>query len=88
MEGIESQVYGFTPEQRSSELGRSVDPFDDESADSAAALRPIAPLVRDDTTILCLQNGSGANELHEERSRSRNRVARNHQFGAVFKSPA
>ena len=30
---------------------------------SAAALEPIAPLVRDDTTILCLQNGLGSEEI-------------------------
>ena len=30
---------------------------------SVAALAPLAPLVRDDTTILCLQNGLGSERI-------------------------
>jgi 2-dehydropantoate 2-reductase len=56
--------------------------------DSAAALRPIAPLVRDDTTILCLQNGIGSERIARTAIGDQGIVLRGiTQFGAIFKSP-
>ena len=37
--------------------------------DGAAALAPIASLVREDTTILCLQNGLGSERIARDRAR-------------------
>ena len=56
--------------------------------DSAAALRPIAGLVRNDTTILCLQNGIGSERIARAAVGDRGVVLRGiTQFGAIFKSP-
>jgi 2-dehydropantoate 2-reductase len=56
--------------------------------DSAAALAPIASLVRDDTTILCLQNGLGSERIARDALRDRGVVLRGiSQFGAIFKEP-
>ena len=55
---------------------------------STVALRPVAPLVRDDTTILCLQNGIGSERLARTALGPRGVVLRGiTQFGAIFKSP-
>ena len=55
---------------------------------SAAALAPLAPLVRDDTTILCLQNGLGSERIARTSLGGRGIVLRGIiQFGATFKSP-
>ena len=55
---------------------------------SAAALGPIAPLVRDDTTILCLQNGLGSEQIARAALRNRGVVLRGiTQFGAIFETP-
>jgi len=55
---------------------------------TAAALEPIAPLVRDDTTILCLQNGLGSEEIIRAALRGRGVVLRGiTQFGAIFETP-
>lgn len=55
---------------------------------TAAALEPIAPLVRDDTTILCLQNGLGSEEIARTALRGRGVVLRGiTQFGAIFEKP-
>jgi 2-dehydropantoate 2-reductase len=52
---------------------------------TAAALEPIAPLVREDTTILCLQNGLGSEEIARTALRGRGVVLRGiTQFGAIF----
>jgi 2-dehydropantoate 2-reductase len=57
-------------------------------ADSASALHPVAPLVRDDTTILCLQNGIGSERIARTALEDRGIVLRGiTQFGAIFKSP-
>ena len=54
----------------------------------AAALEPIAPLVRGDTTILCLQNGLGSEEIARTALRGRGVVLRGiTQFGAIFENP-
>jgi 2-dehydropantoate 2-reductase len=55
---------------------------------SAAALSPIASLVRDDTTILCLQNGLGSERVARAALGNRGIVLRGIiQFGATFKRP-
>jgi 2-dehydropantoate 2-reductase len=55
---------------------------------TAAALEPMAPLVRDDTTILCLQNGLGSEEIVRTALRGRGVVLRGiTQFGAIFETP-
>lgn len=55
---------------------------------SAAALEPIAPLIRDDTTILSLQNGLGSERIARAALRERGVVLRGiTQFGAIFETP-
>ncbi len=55
---------------------------------SAAALEPVAPLVRDDTTIVCLQNGLGSEDIARAAVGGRGAVLRAiTQFGAIFQSP-
>jgi 2-dehydropantoate 2-reductase len=55
---------------------------------SAAALGAIAPLVRDDTTILCLQNGLGSEQFARAAVGDRGVVLRGiTQFGAIFETP-
>ena len=56
--------------------------------DTAAALRPLAPLIRDDTTIVSLQNGLDCEKLVRRALGDRGVVLRAiTQFGAIFKSP-
>ncbi|MFL6521053.1 MAG: ketopantoate reductase family protein [Chthoniobacterales bacterium] len=56
--------------------------------DSAAALRPIASLVRDDTIILCLQNGLGSEQIARAALGERGVILRGiSQFGAIFTTP-
>jgi 2-dehydropantoate 2-reductase len=56
--------------------------------DSVAALAPIARRVRDDTTILCLQNGLGSERVAGAALADRGVVLRGiSQFGAIFKEP-
>jgi 2-dehydropantoate 2-reductase len=55
---------------------------------SAGALAPIAPLVRDDTIVLCLQNGLGSEEIARVSLAGRGIVLRGiTQFGAIFAGP-
>ena len=55
---------------------------------SAGALEPIASLVRDDTTILCLQNGLGSERIARAALGGRGVVLRGiTQFGAIFETP-
>jgi 2-dehydropantoate 2-reductase len=55
---------------------------------SAAALAAIASEVRDDTTIVCLQNGLGSEQIARAALRERGTVLRGiTQFGAIFESP-
>jgi 2-dehydropantoate 2-reductase len=56
--------------------------------DTPAALAPVAGLARDDTTILCLQNGLGSEQLARAALRDRGVVLRGiSQFGAIFEAP-
>jgi 2-dehydropantoate 2-reductase len=55
--------------------------------DSESALRPISSLVRDDTTILCLQNGIGSERIARNAVGNRGVVLRGiTQFGAIFQA--
>ena len=55
---------------------------------SAAALAPIAPLVRDDTVIVCVQNGLDSEAIARRAVGGRGLVLRAiTQFGAIFQSP-
>ena len=55
---------------------------------SAAALQPIASLIRDDTTILSLQNGLGSEQVARAALGNRGVVLRGiTQFGATFETP-
>jgi 2-dehydropantoate 2-reductase len=55
---------------------------------SAAALEPIAPLVRDDTTIIALQNGLNSDQIARGAVQGRGVVLRAiTQFGAIFERP-
>jgi 2-dehydropantoate 2-reductase len=56
--------------------------------DTASALAPLASLVRDDTTILCLQNGLGSEQVARAALGQRGVVLRGiSQFGAIFAGP-
>ena len=64
MEGIESQIVRIPARTEIERIGPdALIILTTKVADSRAALRPIAPLVRDDTTILCLQNGIGSERI-------------------------
>lgn len=55
---------------------------------SEAALAPMAALVRPDTTILCLQNGLGSEDIARAAVGGRGVVLRGiTQFGAIFREP-
>jgi 2-dehydropantoate 2-reductase len=55
---------------------------------SAAALATIAPKVHDDTTVVCLQNGLGSEQIARAAFGERGTVLRGiTQFGAIFQSP-
>jgi 2-dehydropantoate 2-reductase len=56
--------------------------------DTEKALHPIAPLVREDTTLLCLQNGIGSEQIARTALGDRGVVLRGiTQFGAIFEAP-
>lgn len=55
---------------------------------TVAALQPIAPLIRDDTTIIALQNGLNGDEIARAATNDRGVVLRGiTQFGATFDRP-
>jgi len=89
IEGIESQVVRVRAATALDHLGpEALIVLTTKVPDSVAALRPIAPLVRDDTTILCLQNGIGSERITRSTIGDRGIVLRGiTQFGAIFQSP-
>src|SRR2546423_13785142 len=89
IEGIESQVVPVRAATALDHLGpEALIVLTTRVPDSAAALRPIASLVRDDTTILCLQNGIGSERIARTALGNRGIVLRGiTQFGAIFQSP-
>jgi len=89
IEGLESEVVPVHAATEIQQIGpAALIILTTKVPDSAAALRPIAHLVRDDTTILCLQNGIGSERLARAALGDRGIVLRGiTQFGAIFKSP-
>jgi 2-dehydropantoate 2-reductase len=89
MEGLESEVVRIRAAAAVTEIGaNALILLTTKVMATAAALEPIAPLVRDDTTILCLQNGLGSEQIARTALRGRGLVLRGiTQFGAIFEKP-
>jgi 2-dehydropantoate 2-reductase len=89
IEGIESQVLRVRAATALDQLGpEALIILTTKVPDSATALGSIAPLVRDNTTILCLQNGIASERIARAALGDRGIVLRGiTQFGAIFKSP-
>jgi 2-dehydropantoate 2-reductase len=89
IEGLESQLVRVRAATVVEKIGpNAVILLTTKVTDGAAALAPIAPLVREDTTILCLQNGLGSERIARAALGDRAPVLRGiTQFGAIFESP-
>ncbi|HYJ07075.1 MAG TPA: 2-dehydropantoate 2-reductase [Chthoniobacterales bacterium] len=89
IEGIESQTVRVPAATAVTQIGaNALVLLTTKVMASAAALEPIAPLVRDDTTILCLQNGLGSEQIARAAVGNRGVVLRGiTQFGAIFETP-
>jgi 2-dehydropantoate 2-reductase len=89
VEGIESQIVRVHAATALDHLGPdALIILTTKVTDSAAALRSIAGLIRDDATILCLQNGIGSERIARAALGDRGAVLRGiTQFGAIFRSP-
>jgi 2-dehydropantoate 2-reductase len=89
IEGIESEVVHVHAATEIQQVGpEALIILTTKVPDSAAALHPIAPLVRDDTTILCLQNGLGSERIARAALGDRGIALRGiTQFGAIFEAP-
>ena len=89
IEGIESQVVRVRAATQLEKIGpNALILLTTKVTDGASALGAIARLVRDDTTILCLQNGLGSERIARTALDDRGVVLRGiTQFGAIFKSP-
>jgi 2-dehydropantoate 2-reductase len=89
IEGLESDVVRVRAAMAVDQIGpNTLIILATKVPDTATALRPIAPLVRDDTTILCLQNGIGSERVARDALGERGVVLRGiTQFGAIFKAP-
>jgi 2-dehydropantoate 2-reductase len=89
VEGIESQIVRVRAALAVDHIGaEALIILTTKVPDSAAALGSIASLIRDDTTILCLQNGIGSERIARAALGDRGVVLRGiTQFGAIFKSP-
>src|SRR5436190_1697881 len=89
IEGIESQVVRVSAATEVKQIGpRTLIILTTKVPDIDGALRPIVPLVRGDSTILCLQNGFESERIARTALGDRGTVLRGiTQFGAIFKSP-
>lgn len=89
IEGIESRRVPIRATTAISRIGENaLILLTTKVSDSVAALAPIAPLLRDDTTILCLQNGLGSEKIARTAVGARGVVLRGiTQFGAIFAGP-
>ena len=89
LEGIESQTVRVPAASEVPEIGaETLILLTTKVTASAAALEAMAPLVRDDTTILCLQNGLGSEQIARTALGGRGVVLRGiTQFGAIFETP-
>jgi 2-dehydropantoate 2-reductase len=89
IEGLEPQVVRVSAAPGIEQIGQdALILLTTKVPGSAAALEPVAPLVRDDTTILCLQNGLGSEQIARKALGNRGIVLRGiTQFGAIFERP-
>jgi len=89
MEGIESQTVRVPAASAVTRIGTdALILLTTKVTGSAAALEPIASLVRDDTTIVSLQNGLGSEQIVRTALDGRGLVLRGvTQFGAIFETP-
>lgn len=89
IEGIESQTLRIPAATTITQIGSdALILLTVKVTDSAAALEPIAPLVRDDTTIVSLQNGLGSEQIARAALGGRGVALRGiTQFGAIFEAP-
>lgn len=89
IEGLESQLVRVRAATAIEALGpNALVLLTTKVPDSPAAAASLAPLVREDTTILSLQNGLGTEDIVREALGGRGVVLRGFtQFGGVFKEP-
>jgi 2-dehydropantoate 2-reductase len=89
IEGLESQVVRIWAATAVDRIGpNALIILATKVPDTEMALKPIAPLVRDDTTILCLQNGIGIEQIARGALGDGGVVLRGiTQFGAIFEAP-
>jgi 2-dehydropantoate 2-reductase len=89
IEGLESQVVRVRAATAIETLGpNTLVLLTTKVPDSPAAAASLAPLVREDTTIISLQNGLGTEEIVRDALGGRGVVLRGFtQFGGVFKEP-
>lgn len=89
IEGIESQTVRVLAASAVTQIGaEALILLTTKVTDSAAAIEPIAPLVRDNTTIVSLQNGLGSEQIARTALGGRGLVLRGiTQFGAIFETP-
>ena len=89
IDGIESQVVRVPAATEVPQIGAdALILLTTKITASAAALKPIVPLIREDTTILCLQNGLGSEQIARAALGGRGSVLRGiTQFGAIFETP-
>lgn len=89
IEGLEPRVVGIRAVTAIEKIGpNSLILLTTKVPDNRAALAPLAPLVREDTTILCLQNGLGSEQIARRAIGDQGVVLRGiTQFGAIFAAP-
>jgi 2-dehydropantoate 2-reductase len=89
LEGIEPEIVRISATTAIKQIGpNALVLLTTKVPGSVGALAEIAPLMRDDTIILCLQNGLGSEEIARASLGGRGIVLRGiTQFGAIFSSP-
>jgi 2-dehydropantoate 2-reductase len=89
IEGIETKTVPIRAATRVEQIGpKALILLTTKLPASAEALEPIAPLVRDDTTIIALQNGLNSDQIARDALQDRGVVLRGiTQFGAIFERP-
>jgi 2-dehydropantoate 2-reductase len=89
IEGIEPQTVRIAASTRVEQLHRNtLILLTTKVPATAAALEPVAPLVRNDTTIVALQNGLNSDRIARGALGERGVVLRGiSQFGAIFERP-
>lgn len=89
LQGLESRIVRVHAAERVERVEpRTVILLTTKVSASAAALAPVAPLVHDDTTIVCVQNGLGSESIAKQAVGGRCAVLRAiTQFGAIYREP-